>query len=147
MRKIFLISFLLLLVPYTERPLLKFKESLIEEKEEDYVSVNVTTYSIKAAQTDETPLITASGFVLDSINPKKDRVIAVSRDLKKKIKFGQRVRVTGIGKYDGIYVVRDLMHHRWRKKIDILINPDDKPISFRKAKLFINVKATRKQRN
>lgn len=101
----------------------------------DYHTVRVSMYTTSAAQTDSTPLITASGFKLDSINPGKHRIIAVSWDLKKLFKYGDKVRVEGIGKYDGVYVVRDLMHSRWEKKIDILIDPTDKAISFKTAKL------------
>jgi 3D (Asp-Asp-Asp) domain-containing protein len=87
--------------------------------------VTMTTYTIDPAQTDDTPLETASGFELDENNPKKHKVIAVSRDLKKKLKFGERVKVSNAGKYNGVYYVRDLMNSRWKNKIDILINPDD----------------------
>ena len=66
---------------------------IIEKKKLPYDLVTVTTYTISAGQTDSTPLITASGYKLDSINPKKQKVIAISRDLKRKYKFGQKVRV------------------------------------------------------
>ena len=98
--------------------------------------VTVTTYSPSIEQTDSTPLITASGFKINPINPKKHRIIAVSRDLKRKYKFGQKVRIEGAGKYNGIYTIRDLMHHRWKNKIDILINPSDKHTKLRKIKMF-----------
>ena len=97
--------------------------------------VTLTTYKANVGETDSTPNITASGFKIT--NPKKHRIIAVSRDLKKKLRFGDKVRVTGIGKLSGVYVVRDLMNSRWKNKIDILINPDDKHTKFFKAKLFI----------
>ena len=74
------------------------------------VSVTLTTYTATAAETDSTPFITASGFKLNKKNPKKHRVIAVSRDLKKKYKFGQRVRVKGAGKLDGVYVAVSYTH-------------------------------------
>ena len=106
-------------------------------KKQKPLIVTVTTYSVNEAETDSTPTITASGFEVSRTNPKKHRVIAVSRDLKKKLRFGDKVRITGIGKLSGVYVVRDLMHSRWKKKIDILINPDDKHTKFLKAKLFI----------
>jgi 3D (Asp-Asp-Asp) domain-containing protein len=111
-------------------------DTIIEKKKLPYDLVTVTTYTISAEQTDSTPLITASGYKLDSINPKKQKVIAISRDLKRKYKFGQKVRVKGAGKLDGIYTVRDLMASRWRKKIDILINPDDEGTKFRRVKLY-----------
>jgi 3D (Asp-Asp-Asp) domain-containing protein len=111
------------------------KEVII--KKQKPLIVTVTTYSVNEAETDSTPTITASGFEVSRTNPKKHRVIAVSRDLKKKLRFGDKVRVTGIGKLSGVYVVRDLMNSRWKNKIDILINPDDKHTKFLKAKLFI----------
>jgi 3D (Asp-Asp-Asp) domain-containing protein len=98
--------------------------------------VTLTTYSITEAETDSTPLITASGFKINPNNPKRHRIIAVSRDLKRKYKFGQKVRIEGAGKYNGIYTIRDLMHHRWKNKIDILINPSDKHTKLRRIKIF-----------
>ena len=102
--------------------------------------VTVTTYSPTVDQTDSTPLITASGFKINPINPKKQRIIAVSRDLKRKYKFGKKIRITGIGKLSGTYTVRDVMNKRYRKRVDILIGEDDKQTSFRKAKLYAVVK-------
>ena len=98
--------------------------------------VTLTTYSVTEAQTDSTPLVTASGFNINPNNPKRHRIIAVSRDLKRKSKFGQKVRIEGAGKYNGIYTIRDLMHHRWKNKIDILINPSDKHTKLRRIKMF-----------
>ena len=98
--------------------------------------VTLTTYSVTEAQTDSTPLITASGFKINPNNPRGHRIIAVSRDLKRKYKFGQKVRIEGAGKYNGIYTIRDLMHHRWKNKIDILINPSDKHTKLRRIKMF-----------
>jgi 3D (Asp-Asp-Asp) domain-containing protein len=109
---------------------------IIEKKHIPYDVVTVTTYTVSEGQTDSTPLITASGYKLDSINPKKQKVIAISRDLKRKYKFGQRVRVKGAGKLDGVYTVRDLMARRWTKKIDILINPNDEGTKIRRVKLY-----------
>lgn len=117
----------------------KWKASEKENKEEkvDYYKVSVTMYTISEAQTDDDPTETASGFRVDSLNPKKHRIIALSHDLKRKIKFGKKVRITGIGKYSGVYVVKDLMNARFKRKVDILINPEDKAISFKRAKLYI----------
>ena len=98
--------------------------------------VTVTTYSITEAETDSTPLLTASGFKINPNNPKGHRIIAVSRDLKRKYRFGQMVRITNAGKYNGEYVIRDLMHHRWKNKIDILINPNDKHTKLRGVKMY-----------
>jgi 3D (Asp-Asp-Asp) domain-containing protein len=112
---------------------------MIEKKHIPYDLVTVTTYTVSKGETDSTPLITASGYKLDSVNPKKQKVIAISRDLKRKYKFGQKVRVKGAGKLDGVYTVRDLMAKRWTKKIDILINPEDDGTKIRKVKLY-NIK-------
>ena len=104
-------------------------ETMVKEevfKEVKKFVVTMTTYTIDPLQTDDTPLDTASGFELDEDNPKKDRVIAVSRDIKKKFKFGEKVRVSNAGKYNGVYYVRDLMNSRFRNKIDVLIDEDDK---------------------
>ena len=112
------------------------KVELVEKDEVVPDIVTVTTYSITEGETDSTPLLTASGFKINPNNPKKHRIIAISRDLKRKYRFGQRVRITNAGKYNGEYVVRDLMHHRWKNKIDILINPSDKQTKLRKVKMY-----------
>ena len=89
-------------------------------------NVTLTTYTIKECQTDSTPLITADNSKLDSVNPRKHKIIAVSRDLKKFFKFGSKVKIINAGRFNGIYYVRDLMNKRFHNKIDILINPTDK---------------------
>jgi len=113
----------------------EIKHDIDQIKRLNVDTVTVTTYAPVAAQTDATPFITASGFKLHK-NPRKQRVIAVSRDLKRKMRWGQRVRVEGTGKYDGIYVVEDVMNRRFKKRIDILINPSDKPTMFKNIKLY-----------
>ena len=96
--------------------------------------VTLTTYSATEAETDSTPNITASGFKIT--NPKKHRIIAVSRDLKKKYKFGQKIRIVGAGKYSGTYRVHDVMNKRYKKRIDILVGPNDKQTKLRKIKIY-----------
>lgn len=98
--------------------------------------VTVTTYKALSEETDSTPNVTASGFKISKKNPKKHRIIAVSRDLKRKLKFGQRVRLKNAGKYNGEYVVRDVMNKRYKKRIDILINPKDKQTKLSKVKVY-----------
>jgi 3D (Asp-Asp-Asp) domain-containing protein len=105
-------------------------------KEVEYYTVQATVYSTNPRETDSTPNITASGFRLDPSNPKKHRIIAVSRDLKQKLGFGKRVRIEGAGIYNGEYTVRDVMNKRWTNKIDILINPQDPPISYKGVKVY-----------
>jgi 3D (Asp-Asp-Asp) domain-containing protein len=96
--------------------------------------VTLTTYKSSEGETDSTPNITASGFKIT--NPKKHRIIAVSRDLKKKYKFGQKVRITGAGKYNGTYRVHDVMNKRYRNRIDILIGHNDKQTKLKKVKIY-----------
>jgi 3D (Asp-Asp-Asp) domain-containing protein len=96
-----------------------------------FKQVSLTTYTTDSNETDSTPLITASGFKLDSLNPKKHRVIAISRDLKELFSFGDKVMLSNAGKYNGIWFIHDLMNKRWRNKIDILINPDDRQMSLK----------------
>ena len=93
--------------------------------------VSLSTYRADTAETDSTPLITASGFKLDSLNPKKHRVIAISRDLKALFSFGDKVKLTNAGKFDGIWIIHDVMNKRYRNKIDILINPSDRQMSLK----------------
>ena len=69
-------------------------------------------------------------------NPKRHKLIAVSRDLKRKMKYGSKVYVKGTGKHDGVYVVRDLMNKRYKKRIDILIGHNDNQRSYHKVKIY-----------
>ena len=96
--------------------------------------VTLTTYRANEAETDSTPDITASGFKIT--NPKKHRIIAVSRDLKRKMKWGSKVRIVGAGKYDGTYRVHDVMNKRYKKRIDILIGANDKQTKLKKIKVY-----------
>jgi 3D (Asp-Asp-Asp) domain-containing protein len=96
--------------------------------------VTLTTYKASETETDSTPNITASGFKIT--NPKKHKIIAVSRDLKRKWKWGTKVRITGAGKYNGTYRVHDLMNKRYKKRIDILIGHNEKQIKLKKVKIY-----------
>ena len=98
----------------------------------NYDFVTVTTYNPHSSQTDSTPKITASGY---RIGKGTTRIVAISRDLKKKYKFGTKVRITGIGKHSGVYVVRDVMNKRFTKRVDILISRRDKHTKYKRARL------------
>jgi 3D (Asp-Asp-Asp) domain-containing protein len=128
------LSLVLLLLPYE----MEKSERMIMEKIKtlESISVTLTTYTTSAKETDSTPNITASGFKIDTINPMKHRIIAVSRDLKKKWKFGTKVRITGAGKYNGTYYVRDVMNKRYKKRIDILIGKNHKQIKLKDIKIY-----------
>jgi 3D (Asp-Asp-Asp) domain-containing protein len=100
------------------------------------IIVTATTYKANSTETDEDPHITASGFVIDMNNPYKHRLIAISRDLKRKWKFGTKVLIQGTGEHDGVYYVRDLMNKRYKKRVDILIGHKDKQSTFKKVKIY-----------
>lgn len=113
------------------------------KKIEDKVIVNdtevvtLTIYSPIGKETDSTPDITASGFKIDVEDPKSHRIIAISRDLKRKWKFNQKVKIEKAGKYNGVYTIKDLMNKRHRKRIDILVGVDEKPIKLRGVKVTL----------
>ena len=92
--------------------------------------VTVTTYTVNRKA------YTASGFVVTPDNPAAERIIAVSRDLKKRFEYGERVFVTGIGEYSGVYIIRDLMGKKWKNRIDILIDPEDTHTKLFNARLY-----------
>jgi len=127
-----ILSIVMVLLPYEmEREELRIN-TMIETITPEIVTL--TTYKANEAETDSTPNITASGFKIT--NPKKHRIIAVSRDLKKKYKFGQKIRIVGAGKYSGTYKVQDVMNKRYKKRIDILIGANDKQTKLRKIKIY-----------
>jgi 3D (Asp-Asp-Asp) domain-containing protein len=128
-----LVSSALLLLPST----IKQGEARINSTITELVSelVTVTTYTPSVEECDSTPNITASGFKIDTLNPKRHKVIAVSRDLKRKWKFGTKIKVTGIGKYSGTYIVKDVMNKRFKKRIDILVGKQDKQFKFTNIKI------------
>jgi len=130
-----ILSFVILFLPN------EFKDE--EARIEEYISsvapsevVTITTYTPTIEECDSTPLITASGFKINERNPKRHRIIAVSRDLKRKYKFGTKLRIKGAGKYDGTYTVRDVMNKRFRKRIDILVGKRDKQTKVKKVKVY-----------
>ncbi len=105
----------------------------------NFHTVTVTTYTVNTNNIDSIPVLTASGFQLDSL-PKRFKIIAISRDLQNFYKFGDLVKITNAGVYNGVYIVRDLMGTQWRNKIDILINPNDIHTKLFKVKLFKFIK-------
>lgn len=129
MNRIIIMS-IILLIPSNILILSDILENRVTEakgiisKDDFKQTVTVTTYSPTEEQTDDTPDITASGFKIDLHNPEKHRIIAVSRDLKKYLKFGEKVIITNTGKYDGVWQVEDVMNRRWTNKIDLLIGPE-----------------------
>lgn len=99
------------------------------------VKVHATVYNAVVAQTNIDPGHTAFMFKIDLSNPYKHRIVAVSRDLLKQFPNGTKVYISGIGKYNGIYTVRDKMNKRYTRRIDILVNLGMKWISIKNAKI------------
>ena len=126
------LSMVMLMLPYE----LKKEEVRINKMLENIKPeiVTLTTYKANESETDSTPLITASGFKIT--NPKKHKIIAVSRDLKRKWGWGTKVRIVGAGKLSGTYRVHDLMNKRYRKRVDILIGHKDKQTKLKKVKIY-----------
>ena len=125
----------LCLIPYnviTSVSHMKTDIAITENKVKEIVAeefrkvVTLTTYSVTEEETDSSPTITASGFEIDENNPNKHRIIAVSRDLKRRLRFGEKVVLSNAGRFNGVWYVRDLMNSRFRNKIDVLIDEDDK---------------------
>ena len=132
--KLFRILFLglLLLIPYTftaNETSLVVMETMLKQTQIPNI-VTVTTYTVNELA------YTASGYAITPETPETENIIAVSRDLKKSFEYGERVLVTGVGEYNGIYVVRDKMHKRWENKIDILIIPTGTHTKLFNARLY-----------
>jgi len=86
----------------------------------DSLDVTATAYNSLAYQTNSNPHITAFG---DSLIPGL-KYIAVSRDLLKLgLKRNTPVKIEGL---EGFYLVKDKMHYRWKKRIDVYMGIDVK---------------------
>lgn len=84
------------------------------------LEVTATAYNSLAYQTSSNPHITAFG---DSLKPGM-KYIAVSRDLLALgLKHNTPVAIEGM---EGLYYVKDKMHYRWKKRIDIYMGTDVK---------------------
>lgn len=72
-----------------------------------------TVYNMEASQCDSTPDICADGTRASY----DKRIIAVSRDQLERwggqVSYGDKLRVTGAGKHDGIWYVHDTMNKRY----------------------------------
>lgn len=103
-------------------------------------AVKATTYYPVPEQTDDTPLITASGHKIDPGNASNHRWVAVSRDLHSRwggpLSFGEKIYITGVGKYDGVYTVMDTMNRRWSNRVDILQSKGSPTFSVDNVNIF-----------
>ncbi|GAA4282131.1 3D domain-containing protein [Gaetbulibacter aestuarii] len=82
------------------------------------LDVIATAYNALEYQTDNEPHLTAFGDSLVA----GQKYIAVSRDLLKLgLTHNTPVKIEGL---EGIYWVKDKMHFRWKKRIDIFMGKD-----------------------
>ena len=113
-------------------------EKKIEEYENNKHKVTVTMYHPVAAQTDDTPNITADGTVIKINRASEYRYVAVSRNMLIRyggfLKYGDYIWV-GAGKKSGVYQVRDTMASRWINRIDILESPGVEPYKYNNGTL------------
>jgi len=143
MRVITIILILLVLTPSPIGQLPKMNEpkpNLVENVYNKVIKqfVTLTIYTPTESETDSTPNLTASGFKIDLDNPGKHKIIAVSRDLKRKgWKFGRKVRIKKAGKYNGVYTIRDVMNRRHKNRIDVLVGDEQKPIKLKNVEVTL----------
>jgi len=122
--------------PLPIRPSIDSAETVVKaEPALPTITVSASVYYPEPNQTDSTPYTTADGSRINKHNPKKQRWIAVSRDLHSRwggeISYGDSLLVTGISKeMDGLYIVRDVMNRRIHNRIDILVGRKDRIMGF-----------------
>ena len=86
----------------------------------DTICVTATAYNSVDNQTEGHPQVTAWG---DTLRPGMNAV-AVSRDLLKLgLDHNAKMKIEG---FDSIFLVKDKMHYRWRKRIDIYMGKNVK---------------------
>ncbi|MFD2518647.1 3D domain-containing protein [Salinimicrobium flavum] len=116
------------------------KDNEVEECFEQSILVTASAYNSLAVQGEGDPSITAWG---DTLTPGV-RSIAVSRDLLEKgLSYQTPVRIEGL---EGIYIVNDKMHPRWKNKIDIYMGIDrEKALKWGRKKVVITFPADNEQ--
>jgi hypothetical protein len=95
------------------------------------VPVEITAYNPIKEQTDETPLIMASGKTV------YQGAVALSRDLERDLglKFGDTIEIDGFGQF----MFEDRMNRRWKRRVDILLFCPRKAQEFGIRKSFLRV--------
>lgn len=99
------------------------------------IIVHATAYHAVAAQTDDTPNITACLDTIDLNNPAKHRYLALSRDLYKYASCGDTVYLFNgeTSATTKAYIVSDKMNKRFKKRVDVLVGRKDKTFSKKMA--------------
>ena len=102
--------------------------------------VDVTMYNAVVDQCDSDPLITACMYRINPNRASEHKWIAMSRNLLKRwggnFDFGQKVKLVGCGKKDGIYIVADVMNKRYVNRVDILETQGVKLYKYKNVKLI-----------
>tara|TARA_R100000458_G_scaffold27715_2_gene25277 strand:+ start:3472 stop:4071 length:600 start_codon:yes stop_codon:yes gene_type:complete len=93
-------------------PVVDLPQTAIESR--GYVFyATATVYNMEESQCDSTPDICADGTRASY----DKRILAVSRDQLErwggKVKYGDKIQVTGAGKHDGVWNVHDTMNRRY----------------------------------
>lgn len=106
--------------------------AVVEQVGEDFPqliaigNMTVTIYHAVPEQTDDTPMITASGLDLEGLDVEEIRVCALSRDLLKRwggaIDYGDQIYIDlPDEELSGWWTVEDTMAARWTNHIDLLV--------------------------
>jgi len=116
----------------------KSTENFAEPEVWDSLMVTASAFNSTRAQTGKgNPNITAWG---DTIEPGM-KIIAVSRDLiAKGLDHNTEVVIEGV---EGVFLVKDKMHYRWKNKVDIYMGDNiNKARNFgrKKVKIFYKSK-------
>jgi hypothetical protein len=112
----------------------------ITEDKKIVTDVDVTVYSLVPSQTDSTPRITADGTFIKAINYGKLRYCAVSRNLLKShggfLEFNDIIHIDiPNSPFNGPWKVKDVMNPRWKNKVDLLVNENTHPYSYKNVEL------------
>ncbi len=108
----------------------------------DFIMVKASYYNPVMSQCDSTPLITASGDLIDTTRTTALRWCAISYNLHTRyggfLNFGDVVEIEGVQgnkRIKGKYIVHDLMNPKWTNKVDILRGTGEKSVTYDSVKL------------
>ena len=113
-------------------------EEKVKKYEDSRYKVTVTMYHPVAAQTDDTPNITADGTVIKIKTASDYNYVAVSRNMLKHyggfLNYGDYIFLNA-GVKSGVYQVRDTMAAHWVNRVDILESPGTPPYKYNNASM------------